>query len=178
FSCQCPVGLTGTTCQLLSDNPCAGGDYRCLNGGTCIILSGTSQASCSCPINFTGQQCEHVVSSVSITTITTTLSSSILTIISESSPSSSMIIRTTSSNYLNITSAPYACDDISLACLAYSAYCAREIEFSGIPCRVLCPRTCNTCCDDFYIDGTCSLEKCQLNPQLARYCRKSCICKT
>ncbi|CAF4549618.1 unnamed protein product [Rotaria sp. Silwood1] len=177
FSCQCPIGLTGTTCQLLSDNPCAGGDYQCLNGGTCIILSGTSQASCLCPINFTGEKCEQVVSSVSITTTTTTLSSSILTIISQSS-SSSMIIGTTSSNYLNMTSAPYACDDISLACLAYSAYCAREIEFSGIPCRVLCPRTCNTCCEDFYTDGTCSLENCQRNPHLHRYCRKSCICKT
>ncbi|CAF4535527.1 unnamed protein product [Rotaria sp. Silwood1] len=177
FSCQCPTGLTGTTCQLLSDNPCAGGDYQCLNGGTCIILSGTSQASCLCPINFTGEKCEQVVSSVSITTTTTTLSSSILTIISQSS-SSSMIIGTTSSNYLNMTSAPYACDDISLACLAYSAYCAREIEFSGIPCRVLCPRTCNTCCEDFYTDGTCSLENCQRNPHLHRYCRKSCICKT
>jgi hypothetical protein len=74
---------------------------------------------------------------------TTTLSSSILTIISGST--STMIIRATSSIYLNTTSAPYACDDISLACLAYQAYCAREIEFSGIPCRVLCPRTCNTC---------------------------------
>jgi len=71
-------------------------------------------------------------------TTTTTLSSSILTIISETS-SSSMIIGTTSSIYLNTTIAPYACDDISLACLAYSAYCAREIEFAGIPCRVLCP---------------------------------------
>ncbi len=76
--------------------------------------------------------------------ITTTLSSSIVTIISESSPSTS-IIGTTSSIYLNTTIAPYACNDISLACLAYSAYCAPEIEFSGIPCRVLCPRTCNTC---------------------------------
>ncbi|CAF3707629.1 unnamed protein product [Rotaria sordida] len=177
FSCQCPTGRTGTTCQFLADDPCAGGNYRCLNGGTCIILSGTSQASCLCPTNFTGEQCEQIVSPISITVTTTitTLSSSILTIISESS---SMIIGTTSSNYLNMTSAPYACDDISLACLAYSAYCAREIEFSGIPCRVLCPRTCNTCCEDYYIDGTCSLEKCQLNPQLECYCRKSCICKT
>ena len=31
------------------------------------------------------------------------------------------------------------------ACPAYGDYCAREIEFAGIPCRVLCPRTCNTC---------------------------------
>jgi hypothetical protein len=76
--------------------------------------------------------------------ITTTLSSSIVTIVSQSSPSP-MIIGTTSSIYLNTTIAPYACNDISLACLAYSAYCAPEIEFSGIPCRVLCPRTCNTC---------------------------------
>jgi len=127
---------------------------------------------------------------------TTTLSSSIITIISPSSLST-VRITTTSSIYFNTTTAPYACDDISLACLAYSAYCAREIEFSGIPCRVLCPRTCNTCklkilhyiidsifilflsgCEDFYTDGTCSLANCELNPQLERYCRKSCICKT
>ncbi len=80
----------------------------------------------------------------SIIETTTTLSSSIITIISPSSLST-VRITTTSSIYFNTTTAPYACDDISLACLAYSAYCAREIEFSGIPCRVLCPRTCNTC---------------------------------
>ena len=77
-------------------------------------------------------------------TTITTLSSSILTILSQS-PSSIALIGTTSALYFNITNAPYTCDDISLACLAYSAYCAREIEFAGIPCRVLCPRTCNTC---------------------------------
>jgi len=125
----------------------------------------------------------------------TTLSSSIITIISPSSLST-VRITTTSSIYFNTTTAPYACDDISLACLAYSAYCAREIEFSGIPCRVLCPRTCNTCklkilhyiidsifilflsgCEDFYTDGTCSLVNCQRNPQLQQYCRNSCICQ-
>ncbi|CAM4752695.1 unnamed protein product [Rotaria magnacalcarata] len=170
FSCQCPVGRTGTTCQLLFDNPCAGG-YQCSNSGTCIILSGTTQVSCLCPNNFTGEKCEIALSPVSIQT---TLSSSIITIVSQSSP---VTIQTTSSNDLNMTNAPYICDDISLACLAYGAYCAPEIEFSGVPCRVMCPRTCNTCCEDFYTDGTCSLEKCQINPQLERYCRKSCICK-
>jgi hypothetical protein len=72
-----------------------------------------------------------------------TLSSSILTIISGSTPS--QIIQTTLSIYLNGTAAPYSCDDTYIACLAYKDYCAREIEFSGIPCRVLCPRTCDTC---------------------------------
>jgi len=58
YSCQCPVGRTGTTCQLFADDPCAG-DYRCLNGGTCRILSGTANASCLCPIEFTGSKCEQ-----------------------------------------------------------------------------------------------------------------------
>jgi hypothetical protein len=57
FSCQCPAGRTGTTCQLLSDNPCAG-IHQCLNGGTCQLLSGTSQAACSCSANFTGDKCQ------------------------------------------------------------------------------------------------------------------------
>jgi hypothetical protein len=62
------------------------------------------------------------------------------------------MITRTSSIYFNTTSAPYACNDISLACLAYSSYCAPEIEFSGIPCRVLCPRTCNTCKFEIFHD--------------------------
>lgn len=156
FSCQCPAGQTGTTCQLLFDNPCAG-QYQCLNGGTCIILSGTTIASCVCPGNFTGKNCEQgqleilplafeimnrLLLDLSSLSIKTTPSTSVLTIVSNSSPT---IIGMTSSSYLNTTSAPYSCDDISLACLAYSAYCSRDIEFSGIPCRVLCPRTCNSC---------------------------------
>ena len=80
---------------------------------------------------------------IAAATASTTLSSSTITIISPSS--SSTVLITTSSAYFNATSAPYACDDASIACLAYSAYCAPEIEFAGIPCRVLCPRTCNTC---------------------------------
>jgi hypothetical protein len=56
-----------------------------------------------------------------------------------------MSIGTTSSIFLNTTSAPYACDDVSLACLVYGAFCARENEFSGIPVQVMCPRTCDTC---------------------------------
>ncbi|UJR30132.1 hypothetical protein I4U23_017673 [Adineta vaga] len=167
FSCQCPVGRTGTTCQLFSDNPCAGGQ-RCLNGGTCTILSGTNDATCLCPTNFAGQSCEQ------ITTTTTSVSSSIVTILPEKS---STVIETTSMINFNTTNAPYSCDDTSLACLAYRSYCSPEYEFSGIPCRVLCPRTCDTCCDDFYKDGTCSLENCRRNSELEPYCRKSCICK-
>lgn len=58
FSCQCPAGRTGVLCQLLSDNPCAGG-YGCLNDGTCIILSGTAQPGCLCPSGLTGEKCEQ-----------------------------------------------------------------------------------------------------------------------
>ena len=94
---------------------------------TCFFLAVTALAS---------------LPATTTTTTTTTIPTSVLTIISSSSP---MISGSTSSVLFNATSAPYACDDISLACLAYGAYCAREIEFSGIPCRVLCPRTCNTC---------------------------------
>ena len=155
FSCQCPTGRTGTTCQLFSDDPCAGGN-RCLNGGTCVVLSGTTDSTCMCPINFTGQSCEQgptknrllqKKTTVSLhlavsSTQTTTASSSVLTMLSEKS---STVIATSSMAYFNITNAPYSCDDTSLACLAYSSYCNREYEFSGIPCRVLCPRTCNTC---------------------------------
>ncbi|CAF4348410.1 unnamed protein product, partial [Adineta steineri] len=32
-------------------------------------------------------------------------------------------------------------------------------------------------CEDFYKDGTCSLENCRRTPNLERYCRKTCICK-
>jgi hypothetical protein len=84
------------------------------------------------------------VISTTTTTTTTKLSSSILTIISESS-TTSMIIGTTSSIYLNTTTAPYACNDISSACFAYGGYCSPENEFSRIPVRVLCPRTCAAC---------------------------------
>jgi hypothetical protein len=58
FSCQCPAGRTGNTCQSFADDPCAGG-YRCYNGGTCVILSGTETASCSCPMNYTGADCSQ-----------------------------------------------------------------------------------------------------------------------
>ena len=77
------------------------------------------------------------------TTKTTTVIPSIVTIVPQSL--SPMIIKTTTSLYLNTTVAPYACDELSLACLAYKPYCAREIEFNGTPCRVMCPRTCETC---------------------------------
>ena len=58
FSCQCPTGRTGTTCQSLSDNPCAG-QSQCLNGGTCRVVPGTSQAACLCLANFTGANCQQ-----------------------------------------------------------------------------------------------------------------------
>lgn len=58
YSCQCPPGRTGATCQLLADSPCGSG-FRCANGGTCIVLSGTATASCRCTPNYTGQNCEQ-----------------------------------------------------------------------------------------------------------------------
>ena len=75
-----------------------------------------------------------------VTSVTTTRPVPTLSMISQSLSSG-----TTALVFLNYTSVPYTCDDASLACLAYSSFCAREIEFGGIPCRVLCPRTCNTC---------------------------------
>ncbi|CAF0850468.1 unnamed protein product [Adineta steineri] len=171
YSCQCPTGRTGTTCQSLFDDPCAG-RQRCLNGGTCTTLHGTTDATCLCSINFTGELCQNAISSMQSTT---TLSSSIVTIISQKS---SIIIGTTSLIYINSTIAPYICDDsLTIPCPAYKDYCGPEYEFSGVPCRVHCPRTCNTCCEDFYKDGTCSLENCRRTPDLERYCRKTCICK-
>ena len=58
YSCQCPPGRTGNTCQLFADSPCASG-FQCTNGGTCIVLSGTTTASCICRANFTGRNCEQ-----------------------------------------------------------------------------------------------------------------------
>lgn len=58
FSCQCPPGRTGTTCQMQADNPCVGKN-QCMNGGTCEVIPATSQSACRCPPRFTGERCEQ-----------------------------------------------------------------------------------------------------------------------
>lgn len=61
FSCTCPPGYTGTTCQTdldeCSSNPC-------LSGGTCV--DGVNSYSCLCPEGFTGAECESVVALVGL----------------------------------------------------------------------------------------------------------------
>jgi hypothetical protein len=53
FTCTCPPGFTGTTCQTTIDS-CA--SNPCRNGATCS--SGAGTYSCACPTGFTGTNCE------------------------------------------------------------------------------------------------------------------------
>ncbi|KAG8517651.1 Neurogenic locus notch protein 2, partial [Galemys pyrenaicus] len=54
FSCKCPAGLTGQTCEA-DVNEC-GVLGQCQHGGTCLNLPGSFQ--CQCPQGFTGQRCD------------------------------------------------------------------------------------------------------------------------
>ncbi|XP_041457514.1 uncharacterized protein LOC121409671 [Lytechinus variegatus] len=53
FTCQCPSGFQGTTCQTVV-NSCS--SHTCLNGATCE--EGTEGAICQCPFGYEGIHCE------------------------------------------------------------------------------------------------------------------------
>jgi hypothetical protein len=53
FTCACPPGFTGATCQTNIDD-CSGSP--CLNGGACT--DGVNSYSCACPPGFIGANCQ------------------------------------------------------------------------------------------------------------------------
>ncbi|XP_072023013.1 hyalin-like isoform X3 [Amphiura filiformis] len=94
FTCTCPSGLTGDTCNSCDSNPCLNGGIctasnsgytctcangfsgvqcqndacdpsPCVNSGTCLRVFGTPGYQCMCIGGFTGSRCEQVVSGCS-----------------------------------------------------------------------------------------------------------------
>ena len=57
--CQCPVGYTGSQCELFRDVDCD--SSPCSNGGTCINQPGPSNYTCSCPLGYLGDRCQQQI---------------------------------------------------------------------------------------------------------------------
>ncbi|XP_066275078.1 uncharacterized protein [Branchiostoma lanceolatum] len=61
FSCLCPLGYLGETCDSFTD-PCGSVNNPCANGGTCMSMDmgdgNRPEYSCQCPPGFTGMTCE------------------------------------------------------------------------------------------------------------------------
>ncbi|CAH1257190.1 SNED1 [Branchiostoma lanceolatum] len=67
FSCLCPLGYLGETCDSFTD-PCGSVNNPCANGGTCMSMDmgdgNRPEYSCQCPPGFTGMTCEIPLPSV------------------------------------------------------------------------------------------------------------------
>ncbi|XP_071853924.1 uncharacterized protein [Apostichopus japonicus] len=59
FSCDCPDGYTGPTCEE-TDDPCSPDNDPCVNGGLCIAIS-DSQSICVCGMMYMGPTCDTLI---------------------------------------------------------------------------------------------------------------------
>jgi len=53
FTCECPLGFSGNTCEMVDEDPCD--PDPCENGGTCSVEGGGT--ICVCPNGFEGDTC-------------------------------------------------------------------------------------------------------------------------
>ena len=56
YKCQCPIGLTGNNCEIVTPS-C---NIHCFNGGTCQ-LGANNLPSCLCPSMYAGTFCQNFV---------------------------------------------------------------------------------------------------------------------
>ncbi|CAF1579353.1 unnamed protein product, partial [Rotaria sordida] len=54
YSCNCPFGYTGRSCE--TRDPCI--PNPCQNSGRCRPNTATGSYVCDCPVNFVGTNCE------------------------------------------------------------------------------------------------------------------------
>ncbi|XP_033726981.1 MAM and LDL-receptor class A domain-containing protein 1-like [Pecten maximus] len=57
FTCNCPPGFTGQTCDSTESVPCSTSQDPCMNGGICTLTGNVM--TCTCVGGFTGQFCEN-----------------------------------------------------------------------------------------------------------------------
>ncbi|RDD45645.1 Deleted in malignant brain tumors 1 protein [Trichoplax sp. H2] len=60
YTCSCPSGMSGRTCNQTKSDPCSNPN-PCLNGGTCSSLYNGNSYNCTCPYPYIGARCEVVI---------------------------------------------------------------------------------------------------------------------